>query len=178
MIHVKVILFICLSLILCACAFHEQYPPDWAPLVKPSKDCLTITGIYNDDSSKKQPALSHMLTGIKVKSPDLDKTNYVQIDKGDNDVLIVTVWNENTRVAEKIYKKDDYTCSNEGMEISRGVEVLTEWILGLAWDKFTLMKASDGSLVVIYGTSGFGLFGALVPVAADGIQYYKYSQKK
>jgi hypothetical protein len=165
-------------LILSACTFHEKYPPDWAPLVKASKDCLTITGIYNDDSSKKQPSLSHVLTGIVVKSPDLNKSNYVQINKGDNDVLIVTVWNENTRLVEKIYKKDDYMCSDQGIEISKGVEVLTEWILGLAWDKYTLMRAADGSLVVIYGTSGFGLFGALFPVAADEIQYYKYPQKK
>ncbi|KQC10902.1 MAG: hypothetical protein APR62_11045 [Smithella sp. SDB] len=176
--RVKILLLICLSIILCSCTFHEQYPPDWAPLVKPSKDCWTITGMYNDDSSKKQHPLSYVLTGTRVKSPDLNKSNYVQINKGDNDVLIVTVWNENTRLAEKIYKKDDYTCSDEGIEISKGVEVIPEVILGLGRDKYTLMRAADGALVVMYGSSGFGLFGALIPVAVDEIHYYKYSQKK
>lgn len=103
--RVKIILLICLSLILSACTFHEQYPPDWAPLVKPSKDCLTITGKYNNDSSMKQPSLGYVLTGVMLKSPDLNKTSYVQINKGDNDALIVTVWNENTHLAEKIIRK-------------------------------------------------------------------------
>lgn len=176
--RIKIILFICLSLILFACAFHEQYPPDWAPLVKPSRDCWTITGMYNDDSSKKQHPLSYVLTGTRVKSPDLNKSNYVQINKGDNDVLIVTVWNESIRLAEKIYKKDDYTCSDEGMEISKGTEVTTDWVLGLSRDKITLIKAADGSLVVMYEGGLVGLFGALFPIAVDEIHYYKYSQKK
>ena len=178
MIHVRITLFISLLLILSACTFHEKYPPDWAPLVKASKDCLTITGIYNDDSSKKQPSLSHVLTGIVVKSPDLNKSNYVQINKGDNDVLIVTVWNENTRLVEKIYKKDDYKCTDEGIEISAGVEIPIDVVLGLSREKFTLIKAGDGSLVVMHRSNVWGLFGALVPVAVDEIHYYKYSQKK
>jgi len=176
--HIKNILFIFLWLILAACSFHEQYPPNWAPLVKASKDCSTITGIYNDDGSKKQPALSYVLTGIDVKLPDLDKTNYVHISKVDNDMLIVTALHDNTILAEKIYKKDDYICSDQGIEISKGAEVSTDWVLGLSWDKVTLIKASDGSLVVMYGSSGFGLFGALIPVAADEIKYYRYSPKK
>jgi hypothetical protein len=113
-----------------------------------------------------------------LKSPDLNKTSYVKINKGDDDVLIVTVWNENTKLAEKIYKKEEYTCTDEGIEIRKGVEVTTEWVLGLGWDKFTLIRDTDGSLVLMYGMRNFGLFGALFPVAADQIQYYKYSQKK
>jgi hypothetical protein len=175
---VKLILFICLSLILCACVLHEQYPNDWAPLIKPQKDCLNITGTYKDDSSKRQPSLSYLLTGTEVKSSDLNKTNYVQINKGDNDALVVIVWNDNTKLAEKIYKKDDYTCTDEGIETREGMEVTTEWILGLAWGKVTLIRATDGSLVVMRGISNLGLFGVLLPIAADQIQYYKYSQKK
>ena len=177
--HIKITLFISLSLIMCSCTFHEQYPPDWAPLVKPPKDCFIITGKYNnDDNSTKKHSLSDWLTGIKLESPDSNKIDYVQIEKGEDDALIVTVWNENSKFAEKIYKKNDYECSDEGMEISKGVEVSTEWVLGLSWEKVTLTKAVDGSLVVMYGGSGFGLFGALVPVAVDGLQYYKYPQKK
>ena len=175
--HIKITLLICHLLILCSCVFHEQYPTDWAPFVKPSEDCLTISGTYND-YTPSTPFLSFFLTGQELKSPNVNKTNYVQIKRGGNDEFIVTVWNEHTKLTEKIYKKNDYICSDEGLEISKGTEVLTEWILGLHWDKITLMKASDDSLVVLYKTSGFGLFGAIFPIAADGIQYYKYPQKK
>ena len=178
MIHVKVVLFICLSLILSACAFHEKYPPDWAPLVKPSKDCFVITGKYNDYGSTTQPSLSIFLAGQEVKSPNLNTTDYIEIKKGDNEALIVTVWNVNTKLSEQIYKKEDYRCSDEGMEISKGAGVTTEWVLGLGWAKVTLIKATDGSLVVKYKDGGFGLFGLLFPVAVSEIRYYKYSQKK
>jgi hypothetical protein len=163
---------------LCSCVFHEQYPPDWSPLTKPSKDCSTISGIYNDDGPSTQPYLGYLLTGIVKKSPNPDKINYVQIGKGNNDELIVTVWNEYTKLSEKIYKKDDYKCTDEGIEISAGVEIPIDVVLGLSREKFTLIKAGDGSLVVMHRSNVWGLFGALVPVAVDEIHYYKYSQKK
>jgi len=176
--HIKITLLICLLLILCSCVFHEQYPPDWAPLVKASEDCLTIIGIYNDYTSPSMPFLSYFLTGQELKAPNLNKTNYVQINRGGNHEFIVTVWNEHKKLAEKIYKKKEYMCTDEGIEISKGVEVTTEWVLGLGRDKIMLIKAADGSLVVKYQSGGVGLFGALVPVAVDNIQYQKYSRRK
>jgi hypothetical protein len=171
--YTKIILFIFILLISCSCVFHEQYPSNWAPLATPSKDCLAIMDTYKMENS----FLFYFLTGIVTKSPDPD-IDYIKITKEDNDVLLVMFWRENKKFIEKIYKKDDYACTNEGLVISKGVKVTNNWVLGLERNKIMLMKATDNSLVVQYEFGGFGLFGALVPVADDEIEYYKYSQKK
>ena len=165
---------------MCACVSHEKYPPDWAPIVKPSNDCLTISGTYNDDSSSKILPLCYFLTSQVIKSCNLNnKTVYVQINKGDDDALIVIAWNESTRLAEKIYKKNEYTCTDGGIEISMGMDLTDGGVLGLEWHKLTLKKASDDSLVVMCRGGGFGLYGMLIPIVViDDIQYYKYPQKK
>lgn len=170
------VIFLCFLLSMCGCIFHQQYPADWAPLVTISNGCPNISGTYVDRPAYRIPSLSNILIEKWVGWGKLDKATHVEIINSNND-LKITAWNDDVLIASKTYKKDDYTCSDDGIQINM-VEATAENVVGVYWGKIILRKAVDNSLVIRSegGFAGLGLL--IIPLVGHSIEYYGYPAKK
>jgi hypothetical protein len=175
----KIGVIVCLASSMNACSFHQQYPSEWAPIVAPSKGCLDIAGNYLDTvNPHKVPSLSNILIKKWVGAGKLDKASHLQITRDSDNTITVTAWNERIPIASRTYKKDEYACTDKGIEISMGMDATAQNVVGLMWGKVTLAKAGDNSLVVISESGGAGLGFLIVPLAGTDLQYFRYPAKE
>lgn len=173
----KIIILSSLSTLLFACAYHEKYPDEWAKPVINNKDCVDISGTYSNISYNGTVYLSSFIENIDQQR--IGEVTDVVIYYPAQNIISITAWNENTPIAAKTYRKDDFKCTDKGIEISLGLESEYSGMVGaIVWGKATFTTTEDGSLLVISDANLLFLVGPWIPVPGSGLYYSKFSLKE
>ena len=166
-----------ITILLIACASHEKYPEQWVKPVEPQKGCVDISGSYSNVSDFGSGYLSRIIENI---DPDkIYKATHVVIFYPASDIIAVTAWNENIPIGAKTYRKDDFKCTDKGIEISLGYESEYGGLVGaFGFGKATLTKTEDGYLLVISEGSALYIIGPGIPFAGTTLGYSRFPPKE
>jgi len=164
-------------LLLFACASHEKYPEQWSKPVEPQKACEDISGTYSNVGDSAYYYLSSIIKNI---DPDqIFKATHVVIYYPASDIITITAWNENIPIGAKTFRKDDFKCTEKGIEVSLGYESDYSGLVGtFVRGKATITKTEDGYLLVITEGSALYIVGPGVPFAGTGLSYSRFPPKK
>ncbi len=176
-------LLLCLGLESCIVFSTPPYPSSWAPLHTNHDGCGHISGTYTDAGERVREgswggsvdSLSYLLARQKALS-SVPRSDRVGIAFAGDGALTIEP-RQGNRVQGSLQfseKSGEFHCIDGALEIIRS-ELVTEQVVGTQSETLLVFKASDGSLVVKYATSGFGLIGGLVPAGGGASSWARFA---
>ena len=181
-------IIVVLPLLIFSCVSIQKYPSEWPPLISIENDkCHNISGTYENEgqwADKSDTSLIRLADYFFPKGVDVKPlgVTHVQITQSDDDTMEILFWNNENLVDKKIYlrKRNEYTCTSEGIKISFGTLTTTQMGEGLMpvsvnWAAMYLKKNTSGELVAKFTSSGVGLV-IVMPVSGFSSFYGRFKQ--
>jgi hypothetical protein len=182
-------------LLVYSCFSFPEYPDDWAPLQKPTSECLDISGYYHNIAveSKEFPDAPLLLELFQVSLPDI--LNVAWTGQAAVGFLIEQISYEQIRITAKIgnivisqreliRSKNDFDCTPDMIKISGPSETKGEligetqgFVLEYSSSSFYISKDEEGALIVKEVASGGGvccLFLVPIPLVGRQSSWYRY----
>jgi len=183
-----VVLFALLNLSACVGIYHPFYPDKWE--ARPSiaeNECIDIAGDYNIDGedSKGKPSIPltyFFWSGFSPrhwKESRLDEVYRVKIEQS-TEIIKISAWKQVAEIANKELRRQSkldsssYMCTPDGIMVE-GAGIPVHSLAGAIFQKLTLFKSSDGSLVLNDTNTGGGL-ALVIPAFVSMSEWNRYKQ--
>ena len=181
-----IVLFALLILNACVAVYHPFYPKKWE--ARPSiadNECTDIAGEYHidGDNGKNQPSIPltyFFWSGFspkRWKESGLNQVYRVKIEQS-TETIKISAWKQENKIAERMLHKrseldhTSYTCTHDGIMVE-GAGLPVHSVAGVIFQKLTLMKLSDGSLVLKHTDTGGGL-ALVIPFFMSTSEWARY----
>lgn len=167
-----------------ACAFNEEYPDNWSPVIVGTTECPDISGIYKnggkwaseiEQSNKSDIFLSELFSEqyfeyeaeITIAHPDIDSIQAIIYSAGKSHPSLTL-----SRSDGDFSCKDGRIWFSESRFSDYGFGTM-EGILGMGYGKVRVgfTKSEDGSLVGEALYSEVGVVFIMIPVASSSKDY-------
>lgn len=176
----SLLLSLIIFILLCSCASHEKYPPEWHTLkTEHSSNCSKIIGKYENSGESThpeyKPELSSLLFPDKKFAP---QATHISFTFHEPDIVDIAVWENSTTIFHQRFaqQEGEVYCEDGLLKIDLNKNVNQGGALATEWSTLSLGKSQD-SLIVKNENGAIGMM-FLIPIAGTGTSWYKFRQSE